>query len=128
MISGFKGSAMRSGFTLVEVMAAMILLSFGVLSLVRVTGALALEMRRAGSQTAVVATAQTGLEDVEVQAFEAVTVGTTVDTVRVQGRDFVRTVTVSAAGARVKRVEVAVVPAVPPGPALTLTTYVHKRW
>lgn len=128
MTSPWKGSAGRAGFTLVEVMVAIVMLSFGVLSLARITSGLALELRRAGSQTAVVAAAQTGLETAEVRDFASVAVGATADTVTIRGRAFVRTVRVTAPGARVKRVDVTVAPLVPPGPTYTLTSYVHNRW
>ncbi|MGH7544934.1 MAG: type IV pilus modification PilV family protein [Gemmatimonadota bacterium] len=128
MISALEGSTARGGFTLVETLVAMIVFSVGVLSLAQITGRLAVEMRRAGAQTAVVATAQTGMETREVQDFASVAVGTTVDTITIRGRAFVRTVTVTSPALRVKRVDVSVAPAVPPGPTHTLTSYVHKQW
>lgn len=118
----------RSGFTLVEVMAALIILVVGVLAIARVTGGLALELRRAGAQTAVIAATQTALEAEEAKSFSAISLGTRTDTVRIEGRPYVRTVVVSQAGARVKRIDVTVAPAVPPGPRHSLISYVHKRW
>lgn len=128
MNSMWKGSTARAGFSLVEVMVSIVVLSFGALSMVRITGGLAVALRQAGAQTVVVAAAQTGLEATEVRDFASVTTGTTADTVTIQGRAFVRSVTVTAAGARVKRVDVTVSPLVPPGPTHHLTSYVHKRW
>jgi hypothetical protein len=96
--------------------------------MVQMTGGLAMGLRQAGAQTAVVATAQTGLEAAEVRDFGSVSVGTTVDTVTIQGRGYERSVTVTSATARVKRVDVTVSPLVSPGPTHALTSYVHKRW
>jgi prepilin-type N-terminal cleavage/methylation domain-containing protein len=128
MSPAFQASARQGGFTLIEVLVAMVVLSVGVLSLARMTGGLAVEMRRAGAQTMVIAETQTELELTEVQDFVSVAVGTAVDTVWVQGRAYVRTVTVTAAGARVKRVDVVVAPAGSSGPTHSLTSYVHKAW
>lgn len=128
MNSVWKDSTARAGFSLVEVMVSMVVLSFGALSMVQMAGGLALGLRQAGAQTAVVAAAQTGLEATEVQDFGSVSVGTTVDTVAIQGRAYVRSVTVTSATSRVKRVDVTVSPLVSPGPTHTLTSYVHKQW
>lgn len=118
----------RSGFTLVEVMAALIILVVGVLAIARVTGGLALELRRAGALTSVIAATQTALEAAEAKSYSALLVGSQIDTVRIEGRPYVRTVVVSPTGARAKRIEVTVAPAVPPGPRHALVSYVHKRW
>jgi prepilin-type N-terminal cleavage/methylation domain-containing protein len=117
-----------AGFTLVEVIVALALLAFGVLAMVRLTGGLSAEMRRAGLQTGVVEAAQTRLESMEALGFEGLTPGTTTDTVVVRGRAFVRETEVTSVGLRLKRVEVRVVPAVPPGPSHVVQTYVHKSW
>lgn len=118
----------RSGFTLVEVMAALIILVVGVLAIARVTGGLALELRRAAAQTSVIAATQTALEAAEAKSYSALLLGSQIDTVRIEGRPYLRTVVVSQTGARVKRIEVTVAPAAPPGPGHALVSYVHKRW
>ena len=117
-----------AGFTLVEVIIALALLAFGVLAMVRLTGGLSAEMRRAALQTGVVEAAQTRLESMEALGFEGLTPGTTTDTVVVRGRAFVRQTEVASVGLRLKRVEVRIVPAVPPGPSHAVQTYVHKSW
>lgn len=118
----------KGGFTLIEVMAALVVFSMGVLSILGVTGALGRQLNRAGLRAQVAVTVQNRLDSLQLVPYDSLTVGTVSDTIHLQGRVFDRTHRVLQATALVREIEVTVAAEDGDGPDLTASTFVTVPW
>lgn len=116
------------GFTLIEVIGAILVFSAGVLMVAQVTGNLSLQMEWSAAKSEVVAVAQERMEELEEQSYDALAVGTSADTLEIRGRDYIRSVTISAYGPLTKEISVSVDPDGPSGPRFSASTYVNRSW
>lgn len=116
------------GFTLIEVIGALVIFSVGVLMVVQVSGALGARMRQAGQRSALAVFASERLDSLEAVPFASLVPGTTADTFRVEGVDFEARATVTAITEVLKRIDVAVQPLAGPGPSYTVTSYTSAVW
>lgn len=116
------------GFTLIEVIGAVLVFSAGVLMVAQLTGRLSIQMEWSAARSELVALAQEGMEDLEDQPYDAVPVGTTVDVLVIRGGDYIRTVEVTQYGPLIREVAVSIVPDGRPGPRFSASTYIRDDW
>lgn len=119
----------RGGFTLIEVIGALVIFSLGVIMTLQITGALSRQMEYAGKTSELVARAQERLDSLEALPFDSLTVGTRQDTVTVRGTPYVRRATITTVTGILRRIEVNVDPvASGAGPSYSATSYAAARW
>lgn len=121
-------SGSKEGFTLIEVMAALVVFSLGVLMVLNLTGAVSTQMNRAGLRSRVAVTLQNRLDSLQLVPYDSLTVGTVTDALILHGRSFNRTHRILQASALVKEIEVTVEAADGDGPDLTASTFVTVSW
>ena len=117
-----------SGFTLIEVIGALVIFSLGVLMVIQVSGALGTQMRYAGTRSELVVHAAQLLDSVAAEPFASVAVGTSLDTLVVQGVEYECTLAVAAVTPVLKRVEVSLDALDTNGPSHAVTSYVSAAW
>jgi prepilin-type N-terminal cleavage/methylation domain-containing protein len=116
------------GFTLIEVLGALVIFSVGVLMVMRAGSSLTTRMRYSGARSELVVLANAQLDSVEATPFDSLTGGTVQDTLSVQGWSYERTVTVTLLTPVLGRVEVAFVPVDSVGPSHAVTSYTSAAW
>jgi prepilin-type N-terminal cleavage/methylation domain-containing protein len=117
-----------SGFTLIEVLGALVIFSLGVLMVIQVSGALGTQMRYAGTRSEIVVHAAQLLDSLAAEPFASIAVGTKLDTLVVQGAEYMRTLEVATVTPVLKQVEVVLEPLVSRGPSHAVTSYVSAAW
>lgn len=117
-----------SGFTLIEVIAALVIFSVGILMVMQVGGALSTQMRYAGTRSQIVVLANEQLDSIESMPFDSITSGTARDTVSVQGWSYERIVVVTSITAVLARVEVEMARVDSLGPRHSVTSYTSAVW
>lgn len=118
----------RGGFTLIEVIGALVIFSVGVLMVMQVSGALGTQMRYAGVRSEIVVLANERLDSLEVTPVASLTAGTTTDTVLVQGLEYERVVVVTSLTAVLARIEISMVPVEGVGPTHGMVSYTSEVW
>lgn len=118
----------RGGFTLIEVLGALVIFSVGVLMVMQVGGALSTQMRTAGARSEIVVVANASLDSVEATPLDSLAMGTVLDTVVVQGWSFERTITVTSLTPILARVEVDLALSGGGGPSHSVTSYTSAVW
>ena len=118
----------QTGFTLIEVIGALVIFSVGVLMVMQVSGALGTQMRSAGARSEIVVLTNASLDSIGSTPFGSITAGTTLDTLTVQGWPYERTVTITALTAVLARIDVSVTPIDGVGPSHSVTSYTSTVW
>ncbi len=122
-------AAPASGFTLIEVIGALLIFALGVLMVVQSSGALTTQMRYSARSSEIVVQVHARLDSLETLPFDSLTAGTWVDTMTVVGSGYRRTTTVSRVTAILAEVQVTMVPlASGGGPSYTATSYAAASW
>jgi prepilin-type N-terminal cleavage/methylation domain-containing protein len=116
------------GFTLIEVIAALVVFSAGVLMVLGLTGVLSQQLNLAGLRSRVAVVVQERLDSMRLVPYDSLTLGTVSDTVMLQGRTFNRTLRVFQTTPLVREVEITVVGADGSGPRMTSSTFVLRPW
>ncbi len=116
------------GFTLIEVIGALVIFSVGVLMVMQVGGALTTQMRYAGARSEIVVLANEVLDSLEAMPLGSVTAGNALDTVNVQGWSYQRSLTVTDLTPVLSRVEVELTPLDGTGPSYAATSYTSAVW
>lgn len=116
------------GFTLIEVIGALVIFSLGVLMVIQVSGALGTQMRYAGARSELAVHANQRLDSLEAEPFASVGAGTSNYTVSIQGVDYQCTVTVAALSPLLKRLDVSLAPVSGSGPSHAVTSYISASW
>lgn len=117
-----------TGFTLIEVIGALVIFSVGILMIMQVSGALTTQMRRAGVRSTIVALANERLDSIESSPFDSIDGGAEEDTVAVQGWSYRRIVTVTPLTPVLARVRVELIRTDGMGPAHAVTSYTSAVW
>ena len=117
-----------TGFTLIEVVGALVIFSVGVLMVMRAGGALTTQMRYAGVRSEIVVLANEKLDSIEALHLDSLTVGTAQDTVDVQGWTYRRTTTVTTISPVLAKVEVTLAAIDSVGPSHAVTSYTSAVW
>ena len=116
------------GFTLIEVVGAIVIFTLGVLMAARLSEALSSQMETAALRSLVVMEGQERVDSLSQVSYVALSTGSTVDTLTVRGRGFEETVTVSKIGARVLEIQILIEPLDPPGPVFSSTFHAYDPW
>jgi prepilin-type N-terminal cleavage/methylation domain-containing protein len=117
-----------AGFTLIEVIGALVIFSMGVLMIVQLSGALGVRMRYAGARSELIVFADERLDSLSAEAFTGLAVGTSLDTLVAEGVSFQSTVTISLVSPVLKRIDIAIAPIAGEGPSHSLTSYASAVW
>ena len=118
----------RGGFTLIEVIAALVVFSMGVLMVMQVSGALGTQMRFAGARSELAAVANERLDSLRQAPFSGLVAGATSDTITVQGIQYEEQVTITSITAVLAQIEVAIAPIDSTGPSHAVTAYASSPW
>jgi prepilin-type N-terminal cleavage/methylation domain-containing protein len=118
----------RRGFTLIEVVGALVIFSVGVLMVMGTGSALTTQLRYSGARSEIVVLANAGVDSVEATPFDSLTSGSWDDTITVQGWSYERTLTVTLLTPVLGRVEVSLSPVGDTGPSHSVTSYTSAVW
>lgn len=118
----------EAGFTLIEVVAALVIFSVGVLMVMTLTGTLSIQMQRAAVRSEVVVIGQERVDSVQMLEFDSLTVGTTQSSMVIRGRSYLCTVTVSQLTRVLIQAEVTLSPADSLGPRFSGMAYLTDAW
>lgn len=119
----------ESGFTLIEVMGALLIFAMGVLIAMELSDALAAQVERAAVRSEVVTSAQERLDSLDRLPYDSLDVGTRIDSLIIRGRRYVCSTVVQDYGSRVRSLEVTVAPVGTGGwPSQSLSSYVYDPW
>ena len=116
------------GFTLIEIIGALVVFSAGVLMLLGLTGVLTMQLGLAAERSAVAVEVQDRLDSLRSVPYDSLLPGTYSDTIVLRGRAFLRTQTVLQATPMVREIQVTVKPADGPGPETTVSSFVQRQW
>lgn len=118
----------KGGFTLIEVIGALVVFSMGVLMVLSLTGPLSTQIYNAGLRSQVAVTLQNRLDSLQLVPYDSLIIGTFSDTLTLYGRVYNQTHRILQASALIKEVEVTVDAADGDGPDLTASAFVTFSW
>jgi len=119
----------RKGFTLIEVIGALVIFSMGVIMVLQLTGSLSQRMQYAAQTSTVVARAQERLDSLEATPFDSLSLGSTQDSLTVVGTAYLLTHTISEVTGVLYRIDVTAAPvASGAGPTYSTTSYKAAAW
>jgi prepilin-type N-terminal cleavage/methylation domain-containing protein len=117
-----------AGFTLIEVMGALVVFSMGVLLVLSLSGALSTQVRQSVMRSSVMVEVQQALDSMAGQPFDSLTVGNEQDTLWIRGSLYGRTKSVTQTHPITLEVSVTLEPLRDPGPSYTASTFVLQTW
>ena len=124
-----SGSSSPRGFTLIEVIAALVIFSVGVLMVLDLTHTLSREMRYAATTSELVVRAQERLDSLGSVDFGSLALGTSGDTLTVEGVAYQRLVGVSKVTDLLYRIDVTLSPLTGgAGPSYAAVSYSAAHW
>lgn len=117
------------GFTLIEVVAALVIFSGGVLMVLKLTTALSAQMEYAATSSELVVRSQERLDSLEALPFASLSLGTKSDTITVRGVPYLRRVTITAVTGLLRQIQVTVARLDGGnGPQSSVTSYAAAPW
>ncbi|HSM60715.1 MAG TPA: prepilin-type N-terminal cleavage/methylation domain-containing protein [Longimicrobiales bacterium] len=116
------------GFTLIEVIGALVIFSGGVLMVLRITGSLSRQMDLAAVTSELVVRTQERIDSLEALPFDSLAAGTVADTFSIRGRAYTRSVSVTPVTGLLYRLDVRVAPADGGSPSYEATSYTSAQW
>lgn len=125
---GARSDADESGFTLIEVIGALVVLASGVLMLLHLAGILGVQMERSALRGEIVFMAQERLDSVVALPYESLEAGADTAEITLRSRPYICVVDISEHTPSIWEVTVEVEPQVSPGPRHTAISYVAKEW
>ena len=125
-----RGSVWSSagGFTLIEVIGALVVFSLGVLMVINMSGTLSLRMDRSALRSELALVGQERLDSLELVDFESLTVGTTTSSSSIRGQAYTWSVTVSDSSAVLLHVDVSGTPQSGSGPRFSGAAFIARAW
>ena len=117
-----------AGFTLIEVMGALVVFSMGVLMILSLSGALSTQVGQSVMRSTVMVEVQEALDSMADRPFDSLTVGNEQDTLWIRGSLFGRTKSVNQTHPIILEVSVTLEPLQETGPSYTASTYVLQTW
>lgn len=120
-----------AGFTLIEVVAALLVFAAGVLAALNLAGSLAEQVKASALRSEVVALAQERIEELERLPYDSLLVGLGTDDqdLTVQGLSYTRTTVISLFNPRTVALEVTVAPdGSVSAPSQTFISYAYEAW
>lgn len=118
----------RSGFTLIEVVGALVIFTFGVLITLNLTGSTSKRLSRAAMESELATRASNRLDSLATGDFNALTVGKEQRYYTVQGQSYLETVFVSSFSPLVREARIVLEPISGEGPRFFMTSYVSSEW
>ena len=118
----------RGGFTLIEVMGALMIFSLGVLMVLQLSAALGIQLRYAAAQSKIVVLANERLDSLEATPFDSLSVGKAADTTTVEGFSYRRGSSVSAVSPVLYQIVVTLTPLSDGAPSYSATSYLSAVW
>ena len=98
--------ASNGGFTLVEVMVALVLLVTGALAITHLSLSVAVLMQQSSAKTELITLAENRMEAVQARDYAELRAGVEEDTVSVRGKPYVRRITITESNARMREIRV----------------------
>jgi Tfp pilus assembly protein PilV len=124
-----SGPARRAGFTLIEVIGAILIFSMGVIMVLQITSALSQRTEYAALGSTINVMGQQRIDSLQVLSYATVLVGTTTDTVTVRGIVYRRQLVVTQYSPLVKKLDFTLGPMVAgTGPTFDASTYLRDTW
>lgn len=121
-------SSRSKGFTLIEVVASLVIFAVGVLVATELTTRLSQLVRDAGIRSQAIVLAQARLDSLKTVPFATLDQGLVEDTTELQGRSYRILMSVVPDGFRLVTLDVTVTPSEPPGPEHRVTTFRPAPW
>ncbi len=118
----------RRGFTLIEVIGALLIFSAGVIMLLQITTSLSERLEYAALNSLITAEGQERLDSLGAFTYASLSIGTDVDTLSVRGVSYLRTQDVSQFTPLVRKVDVTLAPLAGTGPTFDAGTFVSDAW
>lgn len=128
MRSGGRARPCAAGFTLIEVIGAVLLLSIALLMVIQLSGSMGTQLERSAVRSQLTSLARESIDSLETLPFDSLDVGSGSDTVTVRGRSYTRSWTVSIHGPLLKTIQVDVDPVSGSGPGYSATSYSSGEW
>ncbi len=116
------------GFTLIEVIGALVIFSMGVLTLVLLGGTLSVQMEGAALRSELAVVGQARLDSLELVDYTDLTVGATSSSASIRGETYTWKVIVSDSTALVRHVAVTGTPSSGSGPSFSGSAFVDRTW
>ena len=113
----------RGGFTLIEVLGALVVFSVGVLMVIQVSGVLGIQMRYSAVQSEIVVLANERLDSLEATPFDSLAAGQTTDAPVVEGFRYGRKTEISEITPVLYLIVVTMTPAGTGAPTYSATSY-----
>ena len=118
----------NGGFTLIEVMGALLIFSMGVLMVLQLSAALGIQIRYAAVQSAIVVLANERLDSLEATPFDSLAIGTAADTTAVEGFSYEREAVISDVTPVLYMIVVTLTPLNAAAPSYSATSYKSAVW
>ena len=122
------GRPSRAGFTLIEVIGAIVIFSVGVIMVLQVTSGLSRRTEYAAVNSVINVMGQQRIDSVSVLAYDLVPVASTTDTVTVRGIPYRRYLTVTQFSPLVKKVDFELSPVAAGWPTYDASTFLGGSW
>jgi Tfp pilus assembly protein PilV len=117
------------GFTLIEVIGALLIFSIGVIMLLQLTSSLSERLEYAALNSVITAEGQERMDSLSALSYSSFTVGVEVDTMTFRGVRYRRTQEVTQFRPLVREVELTIEPlGTAEGPSYTTSTLVSEAW
>lgn len=116
------------GFTLIEVIGALVIFAVGVLMVIQSSGALSTQMRHAARTSEIVVRAHEWIDSLEATPYASLAPGTVSDTVVVSGVTYRREAVLSRRTAVLMDITVSMVPVDGDAPSYTATSHAAADW
>lgn len=120
--------ASRAGFTLIEVIGALLIFSTGVIMLLRITGALSTSLEHSAINSVIAAEGQERVDSLSALGYASLATGTTTSSPTVRGIPYTQTQVISQYSPLVKEVVVTLARTTGTGPTFSATFYVADPW
>ena len=116
------------GFTLIEVIGALVVFSMGVLAVVLMSGTLTTTMERAALRSELAVLGQARLDSLEMVDYTSLTVGTTTTYTTMRGQTYEWKVIVSDSTVVMRYVQVTATSSSGSGPSFRGSAFVDRSW
>jgi len=118
----------RGGFTLIEVMAALVIFTVGVIGALQLSDGLGERLYRAGLRTRVVETAHEQIDSLRAAGYATLAVGASSSNVTLANRSYRIDRDISQYSPLLKRIAVSVVPTGGAGPTHSTFSFLATEW
>ena len=123
-----RGPARREGFTLIEVIGAVLIFSIGALMVLQITSSLSARTEYAAVGSTINVLGQQRLDSLSVLTFASVSAGSVTDTLTVRGIPYRRQLVVTQTSPLLKRLDLTLSPLTPGWPTFDASTYLRDSW